>query len=251
MKQFKKWLMPAVLLVIGAIVFFFSDGHGFLGVVTVGIGVIISVYQLLYIWQRKHAAVAKVVRMILSVILILALLAATVTLVFILRGPEESRDADCKYLIILGAAIKDSTPSPILQDRLDRAYDFLQENPDVICIASGGKGSDENISEAQCIFNALTAKGIDGSRIWLEDRSTSTVENFRCTLELLEAKTGSRPAEVYVISNEFHLYRASLMAKDQGLTAHCIPAPTGQASIRISYTIREIFALWKYLIIGG
>ena len=54
-----------------------------------------------------------------------------------------------------------------------------------------------------------------------------------------------------VLSNEFHLYRASRMAKDCGLEANFIAAPTSKSLIRISYTIREIFALWKYLTIGG
>ena len=112
-------------------------------------------------------------------------------------------------------------------------------------------GNDENISEAQCIYDHLTAMGIDGSRIWLEDQATSTIENFRYSVALIEEKTGSRPQSVTVLSNEFHLYRASLMARDCGLEADFVAAPTSSGLIRISYTLREIFALWKYLTIGG
>ena len=131
------------------------------------------------------------------------------------------------------------------------AAEYLKKNPDVICIASGGMGDDENISEAQCIYNCLTAMGIDGERIWMEDQATSTIETFRYSLALIQEKTGETPETVTVLSNEFHLYRASVMAKDCGLDADLIPAPTSNMLIRISYTIREVFALWKYLTIGG
>ena len=93
--------------------------------------------------------------------------------------------------------------------------------------------------------------GIDGSRIWMEDQATSTIENFRYSVALIEEKTGAIPETVTVLSNEFHLFRAGMMAEDCGLEADFIAAPTSKPLIRISYTIREIFALWKYLLVGG
>ena len=138
-----------------------------------------------------------------------------------------------------------------MQDRINTAYTYLTEHPDTICIATGGKGNDENISEAQCIYDHLTAMGIDGNRIWMEDQATSTIENFQYSLALIREKTGTEPQRVTVLSNEFHLFRASIMAEDCGLEADFVAAPTSSGLIRISYTLREIFALWKYLTIGG
>ena len=89
--------------------------------------------------------------------------------------------------------------------------------------------------------------GIAAERIWLEDQATSTVENFKFSLEMLEGKDGS----VGVLSNEFHLFRASLIAKKQGLKPIFIAAPTSNTGARIGYTIREIVVLWKFLITGG
>lgn len=51
-----------------------------------------------------------------------------------------------------------------------------EENTTAVCIVSGGKGDSENISEAEAIW--LVDKGIDSSRIYKEDKSTSTVENI-------------------------------------------------------------------------
>jgi uncharacterized SAM-binding protein YcdF (DUF218 family) len=93
--------------------------------------------------------------------------------------------------------------------------------------------------------------GIEADRIWMEDQATSTVENFQYSIALLKEQTGGIPENVGVLSNEFHLFRASLMAKDQGLKPIFVAAPTSNLIVRINYTIREIFVLWNYLITGG
>ena len=250
MKQFAKWLGPAVLLVIGAVFYFFISGCDFLGIVFCGIALILVLYNLLSLWEKRSRMPAKVVRTVLSVILALALLASIATLVPILRGPTDLKSRS-DYVIVLGAGVKDSEPSEILRDRIEQAAAYLKKNPDVICIATGGKGDDENISEAKCIYDHLTAMGIDSDRIWLEDQATSTIENFRFSLALIEEKTGAAPERVTVLSNEFHLFRASRMAKDCGLVTDFVAAPTSSGLIRVSYTVREIFALWKYLLVGG
>ena len=46
-----------------------------------------------------------------------------------------------------------------------------------LAIYTGGKGGNENISEGECIRRELVAMGIDPSRIYVEDQSTSTAEN--------------------------------------------------------------------------
>lgn len=245
-----RWLSICVLLVCGIVFYGFVSGCGFLGIVFGVIALIMAAYELLHIWQKRRPAPAKWLRIGLSALLALVLAASGITLIPILRGPGEAA-GETDFLIVLGAGVRGDEPSEILQNRIDRAYQYMTENPDVICVATGGKGSDENISEAQCIYNHLTAMGIDGNRIWMEDKATSTIENFRYSVSLIEEKTGTAPRKITVLSNEFHLYRAGIMAEDCGLDANFVAAPTSKPLIRISYTIREIFALWKYLTIGG
>ncbi len=247
--KYLKWGIPLALAVLGIIFSFFLSGCSFLGIVCFALALIISLFFLLSLLEKQNPISAKVVRTVFSLVLIGVLAASAVTLVPILRGPEGSGSSD--FLIVLGAGVRGDQPSEILADRIRHAAGYLKAHPNAVCIATGGKGSDENISEAQCIYDHLTALGIDGSRIWLEDKATSTIENFRYSIALIEGKTGSRPESVTVLSNEFHLYRASRMAADCGLQASFSPAPTSNLLIRISYTAREIFALWKYLLIGG
>ena len=101
------------------------------------------------------------------------------------------------------------------------------------------------------MYNNLTGRGIDPSRIWLEDQATNTRENIANSLALIEARTGSRPTEAGIVSSEYHLYRAGLLAKEQGLTPVGIPATTSWVSLRINYFLREIVAVWYSMIFGG
>lgn len=249
-RKWTVWIFPAIGLLCGMLFYFFVSGCSFLGILLAVSALIWAAFNLLGIWKRHNPVVAKRVLTALRVLLILVLIAALITLVPILRGPAE-QGVGSDYVIVLGAGVRGTEPSEILQDRIDQAYLYLTKNPVAVCVATGGKGSDENISEAQCIYDHLTALGIDGSRIWLEEQATSTIENFRYSIALIQEKTGAAPEAVTVLSNEFHLYRASRMAEDCGLKADFIAAPTSHGLIRVSYTIREVFALWKYLILGG
>lgn len=207
-------------------------------------------FGLCFLLKHLAKAIWRLIRKPLAVVAGIVLIAMVITLIPIKIGVESQSQTSCDFLIVLGCKVKGGAPSPVLQYRINTAYDYLTAHPGTICIVSGGQGSDEDISEAQCMFNELTAMGIAPDRIWLEDQATCTSENFAYTLALLKEKTGNVSAPVAVLSSEFHLYRASLMAEKNGLDAVYIAAPTLQTETRIGYTLREIFALWKYLLIG-
>jgi uncharacterized SAM-binding protein YcdF (DUF218 family) len=240
------WIFAIALLVFGG--FLMLDGSVALGLILLIIGVLTTIRCIIGI---AFKVVWKLIRKPLAIVLAIALVIMALTSVPILLGVRSQPEAACDWLIVLGAGVDGDTPSPILQDRINAAYDYLTKHPDTVCIATGGKGDDENLSEAQCIYNHLTQMGISGDRIRMEDQATSTVENFRYSIDLLKQETGSIPKSVGVLSNEFHLFRASLMAKNNGLSPIFIAAPTSDAWTRIYYTVREIFVLWNYLITGG
>jgi uncharacterized SAM-binding protein YcdF (DUF218 family) len=241
-----RWIFAVALLVFG--VFAIAAEHVALGVFLVIIGVLTVIRCIL---GAIFKAVWKLIRKPVAILLAILLVGMAITAAPILWGVVSQPEASCDYLILLGAGVDGDTPSPILQDRINQAYTYLTEHPDTICIVTGGKGDDENLSEAQCMFNHLTAMGIQGGRIWMEDQATSTVENFEYSVKLLQEKTGSIPENLGVMSNEFHLFRAKLIAKANGLDPIFVAAPTSQMMVRINYTVREIFALWNYLITGG
>ena len=160
--------------------------------------------------------------------------------------PERS----CRYLIVLGAGVNGTTPSQSLQERIDAAGDYLKAHPEVQCILSGGQGDREDISEAECMFRALTAKGIAPERFWLEGKSTSTKENIAFSMALLQEKVGEIPEEIGILSSQYHLYRAGHFVREQGLQPVCIGAKTARIELFISYFVREIFAVCFYSVFG-
>ena len=210
-----------------------------------------GMYILLAALQKRRKRLACILRRILTICLIVGFVIASVTLGFILGGSTGTTDEECQYIIVLGAGVHGTRPSLILHQRIQAAYTYLTEHPDTICIVSGGQGVGEDITEAYCMYRELTTLGISPERIWQEDKSTSTWENLNFTLELIQEKTGSHPECLGIVSNEFHLFRASQQAEKCGVEAVGIPAHTNWLSLRVNYYLREIAAVWKYWIFGG
>ena len=154
----------------------------------------------------------------------------------------------CDYILVLGA---DSRFSESRAERIRRCCEYLTEYPDTIAIVTGGKGENEPISEAQGMFDSLTAIGIDPKRIWIEDKATSTWENLKFSMELIEKKTGTRPPCVCVVSSDYHLFRVGLHGRRQGLRVQGIPAKTEHFSRWLPLFIREIAGVWHFFILGG
>lgn len=186
---------------------------------------------------------------ILLVLLCLIIMVFSVTGVVIMHGATAD-EGEFQYLLVLGTVVEGTEPSPMLADRIQAAYDYLTAHPDTICIVSGGKGDEVNLSEAQCMFNELTEMGIDPDRIWMEDQATSTIENFQFSLVLIEEETGVRPEKLGVLSSEFHLFRARMFARDEGVMPIAIPAKTTDTATFVQYFLREIPLVWYYSLIA-
>lgn len=155
----------------------------------------------------------------------------------------EAKD-NLDYVIVLGAGVRGTTPTRPLRLRIQKAYEYMTENPDTILIASGGKGRDEQISEAACIRNELVEMGIEKSRILIEDKSRDTEENIRNSFLIIPEE-----AEVGIVTNGFHIYRSVGIAKEQGHEkVFGVPAPT-LMPVGIHYVVREFFGVvkWKLL----
>lgn len=131
----------------------------------------------------------------------------------VISGMNAVPPAGMDYLIVLGAKVEaDGQPSKALKRRIDAAAEYLMENPETLVIASGGMGTDEVIPEAHCIRNELIKLGIDENRILVEDKSTTTSENMAFSMTLME-----EGAAVGVVTNNYHVYRAVLLAKHAGM----------------------------------
>lgn len=232
-----KWFLCAIPALVGVFLFFCLPGYKFAGLALLGLSALIPVYHFL-----RH----DFLRRVLTALLALGFVVLSITGGTIARLANGNAEAEADYLIVLGCQVRGTVPSRMLRQRLDAALDYLNAHPDATAIVSGGMGPGEDITEAQCMYDYLTAAGIDPSRILLEDRATSTMENLRFSLELMEPNSTAA-----IVSNEFHLYRAGQMAQILGLDASLVPASTEYPILLASYFLREIFAVWKFHLFGG
>lgn len=127
------------------------------------------------------------------------------------------------YIIVLGAQMRSTGPSRVLKFRLDTAAEYLKNNPDTVCIVSGGQGSNEDETEAEGMKNYLIDAGIPEEQIIKEDEAGNTTQNILYSQKFLS----SPDATVGIVSNNFHIYRGTAIAKKQGLTSiYGISAPS-------------------------
>lgn len=241
------WFVMILFCLLGMLIGLFP-GYRFSAGICFGIAAVIGCFRLLVHLGKTRPKLSRVLRQVFLVGLALVILAATITGVIITQASNGSPEAACDYLIVLGAGVNGTVPSLSLRERLDAAYDYLQAHPDTTCIVSGGQGSGEDITEAECMYRYLTDKGIAPERIIPEEQATSTQENLAYSLELMEAENS--PA-IGILSSEYHLCRARRMARELGLEPIMIPAKTTYISLRVNYFLREIAALWYYMIFGG
>lgn len=251
LRQIIGWIAAGIFLILGAVVYFALYGYGFTAVVCLLISAVIICYQLLELWAGKHRKSARFIHLIFTSILALLLIGAVGTGLHISAQILNPTQGQCDYVIVLGARVNGTVPSPSLQERLDTAYTYLTANPDAVCVVSGGRGDGELISEGACMFENLTARGIAADRILLEEQATSTAENLRFSLALIQEDAGTMPEAVGIISSEYHLYRAGKILKDLGVSPVSIPAKTQNKALFLNYYLREIPACWKYALMGG
>lgn len=148
------------------------------------------------------------------------------------------------YVVVLGAQVRKSGPSLVLRYRLDKAIEYLDENPNTICIVSGGKGPNEPFPEAQGMADYLKEHGIAEQRILEEPDSKTTAENIVNSKKLIN----DDDASIGVITNNFHMFRALQIADKYGLDNAQGIAAGSPPNMLVNNMVREFFAEIKFLL---
>ena len=180
------------------------------------------------------------------------------------------------YIIIHGAGLDGTRPTPLLAGRIDKALELWnKQHQQGKFVASGGQGADEVVSEAQAMRDYLLEKGVPADAILMEDKSTTTWENLKNSIAVIRADratsggtdaasddvTASDSAgacgdfTTAVVSSDFHVFRCAEYAHNLGIKADGIGSHTKGWYWPTTF-IREFIAitkahLWPYLVIGG
>ena len=178
---------------------------------------------------------------VLYVILGIIAIYILICLILILSGIKESKNIPKGTVgIVLGCPVIDNEPCNMLRQRCERAKRYLEENPDTVCILSGGKGTEKKLTEAQAMFNYLTQKGISPDRLIKEEQSTTTIENMIFSKKILEEYNGSN--EAVIITSSFHQFRSQILAARYGIKPYCLYSSVSPSSVIKNY-LREVFVL--------
>ena len=201
------------------------------------LGGILCIARYLY-WRRveksgkypRHRRLLRALRILLCAALAFFL---TVEGVILCGGTMEAEQGlDC--IVVLGARVNGSVPSGSLRNRIRVGAEYLRDNPGTIAVLSGAQGSGEEISEARCMYDNMVAAGIDPARLILEEQSTDTAENLRNSRALI-----SEGASVGLVTNNFHIFRALALARNQGWEdVRGVPVATTMLSLP-HYLMRE------------
>ena len=172
---------------------------------------------------------------VVALIVLLVVIESTCMMIAANREPEPGAT-----VVVLGCRVYGERASLSMVERLEAAYEYLVEHPESKCVLSGGQGDGENITEAECMYRYLINKGIDASRLFKEEASTTTRENLLFSKQLME-ENGLHPV-VAIATSEYHMYRAGMIAKALDITWAAVP---GKTAIWLfpTYYVRELYGI--------
>ena len=170
----------------------------------------------------------------------------------VLHGSYDHIQGDPQIMIVLGCQVKPWGPSILLQDRLDKALDYLEDHPDMTVVVSGGQGPDEHVTEVRAMADYLMEHGVGEENILLEEESHNTVQNLTYSVQLLAEQGFDTTQDIVVVSNGFHLTRVRMLFErvwdgDENLST--LAAPSSHIPSRIKMYIREPLALVKSFVL--
>ncbi len=176
------------------------------------------------------------------------------------------------YVIVLGASVKEDGISKTLKLRLDKAAEYAAENPDSILVLSGAMGEGEPVTEASAMQAYLLEQGVPEEQMLLEERSHSTLENIVYSKILIEqdreekraqwqknkpqltfsaVQVADKPLRIGIITSNFHLYRAGMIADKQGISDVKGIASESDKVLFVHFCLRDSLAILKDRLMGN
>ena len=187
---------------VAAIFFTFAlTGHRYFAAALLGIAFLIVFYSYS----------GGIIKTVFTVILCLGVLLFIIVEIPIIKNAHTDAEEDTEYLIVLGAGVRGTVPSLSLRNRMDGAYNWLKDHPDVTVILSGGQGPGEDITEARAMYDNFTKRAFPRAPLY-GGSSTSTRKTLH-SLEIIKSLGGSEDSRIAVCTSEYHLFRTKLWPK--------------------------------------
>lgn len=140
---------------------------------------------------------------------------------------DESDKADHEYVYILGLALRNGQITEDLALRLDRAAEYQKTHPETFFFMTGGNNEDWTATEAATMSRYLGSVGFqtEGNIDW-DFLARTTVENFE-----IAAETIGTEKPIVIITSDYHMLRASAIARRQGFSQiYRVPASSATST---------------------
>lgn len=158
---------------------------------------------------------------------------------------QEPSPADAA--VVLGAAVWNGRPSPVLQERIDHAVRLYREGTVRYLIFTGGKGTNDPFTESLVASQYAMDRGVSPEDAFCETQSRTTWGNLQGVRQIVD---GQGLGRVVLVSDPFHLRRSVAMARDLGLDADPSPTPTTRFrgfETQLEFLLREMYLYGLYL----
>lgn len=212
------------------------------------------IFLAIYRIKTKHSFWSTWKRWVKLTVVSLTTIAAVISIInlsLILTPAVVGIDEKADHVILLGGGIsKDGVLPKSVMSRVEKAAEYLNKNPQSICVVSGGTLDWLPCPEAPELKRQLVARGVEPERILVEDQAKDTIQNFQLSCKILAEYNGTTLSEVLttptaVVTSRFHLRRSERLARRMGFTnIKGIPATCPPVYVLHNY-VREICAYVK------
>ncbi len=176
---------------------------------------------------------------------------AIINLTLILTPDVVGSDEKTEHVILLGGGIsKDGKLPKSVMARVEKAAEYLNKNPEAICVVTGGTLKWLPYPEAPELKTQLVLAGVNADNILVEDQALDTIQNFQLSCKLLAEFKQTTVQEILqtptaVVTSRYHLRRSERLARRMGFTnIKGIPVACPPVYVLHSY-VREICAYVK------
>lgn len=151
-----------------------------------------------------------------------------------------------QYIIVLGCGLQNGTEvTPLLAGRMKKGIEAYRQNSGSRLVCSGGKGSDEALSEGEAMKRYAIELGIPEEDILVEEQSVNTKENLQFSYQLIQQEARGGTGNLLVVTNGYHVFRALLLAKHLG-----IPCDGRGSRTKLYFSLNAFIREWiAYLVL--
>lgn len=208
-------------------------------------GVITEVIRSLFL---EGKLLIKKIRNFLIIVFVAGFAMLSVQAFQILSYSRVNYEGSADAVFVLGAAAYGKNPSPVFRERINHAMNIYLARHCRYIILTGGKKFAEDLGEAVVARDYLVKNGIPVSDILLETSSNNTYENFLFSLPVISSRNIN---SIIIVSDPYHMKRASMIADDFKIVNYSSPTPTTMFNSfkrKMPFLLSEIYNIYEYRI---